>query len=48
MTYLKANPGKSARITIKKSNIKNNSSKKLLRALMDNKLIFSDYVPKLC
>lgn len=51
MYYLKASPGKSQLlltlkqktcITIEKSNIKNNSSKKLRRVLTDNKLTFGD------
>ena len=52
-----ANPGKpqllltskeEASITIKYTNIKNSSSKKLIDVLIDNKLIFNEHVSKLC
>ena len=55
--WVKANPSKShllltskeeVSITIKNTTIKNSSSKKLLRVLIDNKLTFKDHVSKLC
>ena len=54
MNYLKANPGMSQLLLTLKEEariklvLQNSFSKRLLRALLDNKLTFSHYVSKLC
>ena len=57
MNYLKVNPGKSqllltskdeASIRIDDIDIKNSSSKKLLRVFIDDKLTFNEHVSQLC